>query len=153
MLAAALPFATIGTAVLQISISARDIQFPLKMPDIRLQANSRPPIVGQSLLAGGVHIRFVRTHLLHGRTKRCVYSQPAANRTRSAVRNMAAATCGTEALPNDSTTVMVTTVTTQAKYDLDAIGDSRQMAVAVTSALIPYASAKMDSHIDPKAGG
>lgn len=59
-LAACLPFAAIGTAVLQISISARDTQFPRKMPDIRLQANSRPPIIDQSLLAGGVHIRLVR---------------------------------------------------------------------------------------------
>jgi hypothetical protein len=52
-----LPFAAIGTAMLQISISARDIPFPLQMPDIRLQANSRPPSpIDQSLLAGGVHI-------------------------------------------------------------------------------------------------
>ena len=42
-LAARLPFAAIGTAVLQISISARDTQLPLKMPDIRLQANSCSP--------------------------------------------------------------------------------------------------------------
>ena len=53
--AACLPFAAIGTAVLQISISARDTQFPLQMPDIRLQANPCPPIIDQSLLAGGVH--------------------------------------------------------------------------------------------------
>jgi hypothetical protein len=59
-LAVRLPLAAIGTAVLQISISARDTQFPLKMPDIRLQANSCPPTVDQSLLAVGVHIRFVR---------------------------------------------------------------------------------------------
>lgn len=58
-LAVLLPFATIGTAVLQISISARDTQLPLQMPDIRLQANSCPPTIGQSLLAGGVHIRLL----------------------------------------------------------------------------------------------
>src|SRR5688572_18796601 len=63
--AACLPFTAIGTAVLQISISARDTQLPLQMPDIRLQANSCAPIVGQSLLAGGVHIRVVRLYVLH----------------------------------------------------------------------------------------
>jgi hypothetical protein len=58
--AACLPFTAIGTVVLQISISARDTQLPPQMPDIRLQANSCPPIIDQSLLAGGVHIRLVR---------------------------------------------------------------------------------------------
>jgi hypothetical protein len=37
------PLATIGTASLQISISARDIKIPLMMPDIRLQATSDSP--------------------------------------------------------------------------------------------------------------
>jgi len=79
-LAARLPFAAIGTPVLQISISARDTQFPLKMPDIRLQANFCGPTIGQSLLAGGVHIRGVRqqpsalnaflSHLVRDRIKR-----------------------------------------------------------------------------------
>jgi hypothetical protein len=46
-LAACLPSHSIGAAVLQISISARDTQLPLKMPDIRLQAifsSPRSPI-------------------------------------------------------------------------------------------------------------
>lgn len=42
-LAACLPSYSIGTAVLQISISARDKQLPLKMPDIRLQATPCSP--------------------------------------------------------------------------------------------------------------
>src|SRR5688500_14757679 len=35
------PLAAIGTTSLQLSISARDIQIPLTMPDIRLQAISQ----------------------------------------------------------------------------------------------------------------
>ena len=53
-LAVCLPLAAIGTAVLQISISARDTQLPPQMPDIRLQARpSLPQLPVNPLFAGG----------------------------------------------------------------------------------------------------
>jgi hypothetical protein len=67
-LAARLPSHSIGTAVLQISISARDTQFPLQMPDIRLQAISKTVrTIDHSLLAGGVHIRLLGMLYLTGK--------------------------------------------------------------------------------------
>ena len=73
------PFAAIGTASLQISISARDIKIPLMMPDIRLQAISDSArTIDHSLLAGGVHIRLLGMGGLMAYLSRIMQSLPKA---------------------------------------------------------------------------